>query len=149
MHRSGPRGTGGGWPCWRSTSGSAGRKAAERSVDLFLAQTEHGVLAVSSEGDFIDLDVPVGASGFPAVAPAAKLLAWTGSGLWLGSLTDSIDQPPRLVYDQPTSHASWDPEGQVPIFYSDGRLLAAEGPEFAPAVVADGLSNHQPVLIRP
>jgi WD40 repeat protein len=118
-------------------------------LGLFLAQTENGVLALSTQGDFIDLNVPDGAFGFPAVAPATKQIAWTGSSLWLGSLTDSIDQPPRLVYEQPASHASWDPEGQVLIFYSDGQLLVAEGPEFAPAFVADGLTIHQPVLIRP
>lgn len=110
-------------------------------VDLFLVLTDFGVLAVAPSGDFIDLAVPPGAEEFPAVSPEGTELAWTGSGLWVGSLTSSLDQPPRQVFTEPVSLATWDPEGEHLLFFSDGRLYVGGSPDFEPLLIADGMSD--------
>jgi hypothetical protein len=108
-------------------------------LDLFLALTDFGVLAVSPTGDFIDLDVPKGAEGLPAVSQRGGL-AWTGSGLWVGSVTGSLDRPPRQVFAEPVSLAMWGPEGEYLLFFSEGRLHVGRSPDFAPLLVAGGMN---------
>ncbi len=105
---------------------------------LFLAKTEFGTLAIDSTGQFIDLEEPPGASAFPAVAPGSRDLAWPGDGLWVGPLLGSIDQPPQKIFDAPVSIAVWDPSGNWVIFFSEGGLYAAQSPDFAPLLVAEG-----------
>ena len=110
-------------------------------LDLFLALTDFGVLAVAPNGDFIDLAVPPGAEGFPAVSPKGTELAWTGSGLWVGFLTSSLDQPPRQVFPEPVSLATWGPEGDYLLFFSEGRFYVGRSPDFDPLLVAEGMSD--------
>jgi len=73
-------------------------------ANLFLASTEFGILAIDSNGQFIDLDRPPDADPFPAVAPGSKDLAWTGSSLWIGPLLGSIDHPPQEIFNEPVNH---------------------------------------------
>lgn len=110
-------------------------------ANLFLVLTDFGVLAVSPSGDFIDLAVPPGAEGFPVVSPEGRELAWTGSGLWVGSLTSSLDHPPRQILAEPVSLASWGPEGDYLLFISDGRFYVGRSPDFDPMLIAEGMSD--------
>jgi hypothetical protein len=96
---------------------------------------------VAPDGDFIDLDVPQGAEGFPVVSPMGAELAWTGSGLWVGSLTSSLDRPPRQVFGEPVSLATWGPEGDRLLFFSEGRFYVAASPSFEPLLIAEGVSE--------
>lgn len=109
-------------------------------VDLFLALTEYGVLAVSTTGEFIDLDVPEGASWFPVVAPDTKQLAWTGEGgVWIGSLLGSIDHPPSQIFSERAGEAAWGPQGEHLLFVSGGALYVAHSPDFIPVLVDEGV----------
>lgn len=109
---------------------------------LFLASTENGTIAIDPNGQFIDLDMPQGASAFPAVDPTSKDLAWYGPSLWIGPLLGSIDQPPRMIFDEPVYAASWDPSGQGLLFFADSGFYAARRPDFQPVLIAAGLNNH-------
>lgn len=111
-----------------------------KEADLFLALTEYGVLAVSTTGEFIDLDVPEGALWFPVVAPNTKLLAWTGEGgVWIGSLLGSIDHPPSQIFSERAGGAAWGPQGEHLLFVSGGALYVAHSPDFIPVLVAEGV----------
>lgn len=111
-------------------------------AELFLASTEFGVLAIDSDGQFVDLDVPQGAEGLPAVAAGSRDLAWRGQSLWVGPLLGSIDNPPREVFAEPVYRATWDPSGQSILFFADRGLYVAVRPEFTPKLVAEGLHNR-------
>lgn len=110
-------------------------------VNLFLVETNFGILAVSPTGDFIDLAVPKGSVGFPAVSPEGAELVWYGSGLWIGSLTSSLDQPPQQIFAEPVSLAMWEPEGDHLFFFSDEKLYLARSPDFDPTLIADELGD--------
>lgn len=112
------------------------------NAELIFASTAHGVLAVDSLGQFIDLDVPQGAQGFPAAAPGSRDLAWSGSGLWVGKLLGSIDNPPMQIYDRPVDSVSWDLNGEALFFFAERGLYMAQLPDFTPNLVAEGLDNR-------
>jgi hypothetical protein len=106
---------------------------------LFLAQSEFGTIAISTDGDFIDLDKPMGADPYPTIAPVTRELAWTGNGLWIGPLLGSIDNPPHQVLNEPALHATWDPTGEYVLFFAGGGLYLAQRPEFIPVQVVGEL----------
>ena len=138
-----------GAPAWRIVEDEASRVTWLSEAELFFATTENGILAVSSQGDFIDLAVPPSYSGFPAAAPSSGDLAFTGSGLWVGSLLSSIDSPPRQVYSGRTYQAMWSPDGQHLIFFGDEGVFAAQGPAFEPVLVAEGLISYDAIWVWP
>jgi len=112
---------------------------------LFFAFTEHGLLAVDRDGNFVDLDVPEGAFGLPSVAPGSRQLAWTGeSGVWIGSLTKSLDMQPIQIFDQPSRLADWGPDGSYLLFLSwEGSLHVAQAPDFETVLVAEDLGSSR------
>ncbi len=112
------------------------------NANLFLASTEFGVLAIDSNGQFIDLDMPQGANPFPAVAPGTKELAWPGEALWIGPLLGSIDNPPREIFAEPVYNVTWDPSGQYVLFFADNGLYVAQRPDFIPHSIAKGYDNR-------
>jgi len=99
-------------------------------------------LAIDSHGQFIDLDVPPGALGFPAVAPGSRTLAWTGNSLWIGPLLGSIENPPREIFPEPVYTVTWDPNGKSVLFFSDSGLYVAHQPDYTPILVVGGLDNR-------
>jgi len=109
-------------------------------LDLFLAGTETGILAISPTGEFFDLLVPDGAAGPPQPAPGGDL-AWVGDGLWVGALLSSLDDPPRQVFPRPTSFATWAPDGSGLLFFTEGALVYAGRPDFSPVLVAETMSD--------
>lgn len=115
-----------------------------KEAELFLVSGDSGswVIAVDSNGQFIDLDQPEGAQGFPAVAPGTRDLAWTGDSLWVGSLLGSIDHPPLVIFDEPVYSVTWTPDGESVIFFADSGLYTARQPDFAPILIAEGLDNR-------
>ncbi|GEM_PF-5277697 len=119
-------------------------------AQLFFARTEAGVLAVSRAGEFIDLVVPPGSFGWPQVAVATRELAWRGDGLWLGTLTSSIDRPPRQIVSHRTLQAQWAPSGSHLLFTTaDESLYVAERPEFAPRLVGEIGAAASAVWVMP
>lgn len=109
-----------------------------REAQLFFARTDHGILAVSLSGEFIDLAVPKASFGFPRVAVGTRELAWRGAGLWLSSLTSSIDQPPQQIYPHRTIRLQWTPSGSHLLFTTaDGSLYVAQRPEFLPRFISE------------
>lgn len=112
---------------------------------LFFALTEYGILAVDQDGNLIDLNVPEGSAWFPAVAPGSRQLAWTGnSGVWIGSLTSSLDEPPIEIFSQPSWPAAWSPDGQYLLFINrEGSLYVAQEPDFTPVLVAEGVGSER------
>ncbi len=128
-----------GAPAWRIVEDEPQEIVWSEEAGLFFANTEFGILAVSSSGDFIDLDVPPSSSGFPRVAPETRELAWTGSELWVSKLTSGLDNPPRQIFPEPVYHAAWGPQGQHLLFISGGGLYVARSPEFSPVLVGEGL----------
>ena len=113
-----------------------------QEANLFLASTEFGILAIDSSGQFIDLDMPLGAHAFPAVAPGSKDLAWSGDSLWIGPLLGSIDNPPQEKVNEPVYTVAWDPNGQSVIFFADSGLYVAQQPDYTHLLVAEGLDNR-------
>ena len=137
-----------GAPTQRIVEDVATRLSWSDEADLFFALTEFGVLAVSAQGEFIDVALPPSYSGFPVFAPDTRELAWTGSSLWIGSLLSSLDNPPRQVYPQAAVKAAWGPEGQLLFFGKEG-LFAAQPPAFEPGLIAEGLSTQHTVWVVP
>ena len=101
-----------------------------------------GVLAVDSMGQFIDLDMPPDAQGFPAVAPGFRDLAWTGDGLWIGALLGSIDDPPQQIFAEPVYNVPWTPDGQSVIFFADSGLYIAHQRDYTPILIDPELNNR-------
>ncbi|MDH3945005.1 MAG: hypothetical protein OEV06_13005, partial [Anaerolineae bacterium] len=88
-------------------------------AQLFFARTEFGVVAVSTLGDWVQLETLTG--NFPAANPSDKSLAWYGAeGLWLSPLQVTLDGPqPQKVFDEAVKFASWDPGGEYLFFITD------------------------------
>lgn len=142
-----------------STSGGAPIRIVEdeireivwsREAQLFFARTDYGILAVSLSGEFIDLAIPQASSGLPQVAAGTRELAWRGAGLWISSLTSSIDQPPQQIYPNRTSQVQWTPSGSHLLFTtSDDSLYVVQRPEFVPAFVSEIKSAASAVWVMP
>ena len=113
-----------------------------QEANLILAMSEFGILAVDSNGQFINLDRPPGADPFPAVAPGSKDLAWPGDSLWIGPLLGSIDHPPQEIFSEPVYSVTWDPSGQYMLFFADSGLYTAQKPDYVPILIAEGLDNR-------
>jgi hypothetical protein len=111
-------------------------------AELFFADTEFGIVAVDSLGQYIDLDTPAGSMSFPAAAPTTRDLAWIGDGLWIGPLLGSIENPPNKIFDQRTYNATWDPTGEFVLFFSDAGLYVAQKPDYTPILIAEGHNNQ-------
>ena len=122
--------------------------AWSEEAGLFFAATEFGALAVDTAGQFIDLVVPEGAFGLPVVAPGSKRLAWTGNELWVGTLQDNLEQPPRQIYAARVRAVSWSPDGRQLLFTADAGLFVASEPEFTPVNVI-GLGASRLVWVMP
>lgn len=120
---------------------------------LFFARTEYGVLAVSPQGDFMDLVVPVVLpewKGAPsAVAPGTRQLAWEDSSMWTGSLLNSIDNPPLHVFNESTYQAAWSPQGEFLLFFAEDGLYRAQSTGYEPSLVVRGLNSLQSAWVWP
>jgi hypothetical protein len=138
-----------GTPAWRIVEDEASRITWSPEAQLFFATTMNGILAVSPQGDFIDLAVPPSYAEFPAAAPSSADLAYVGSGLWVGSLLSSIDSPPQQVYSGNTHKAVWSPDGQHIIFFGEEGVFVAQGPAFEPVLIAEGLVSYNAVWVWP
>jgi hypothetical protein len=138
----------GGPPPWRMIEDEPYEIVWSMEADLFFAETEFGILAVSSTGDYIDLDRPASSTGFPIVAPGTRELAWTGSELWIGSLISTIENPPRQVFSEPAYCVTWRTQGDRLLFFSKGGLYVSNDPDFDPALLGKGLSCNNAVWVR-
>jgi dipeptidyl aminopeptidase/acylaminoacyl peptidase len=132
---------------WRILEDNASKVTWSDEAGLFFALTEHGVLAISSKGDAIDIHVPPGYSGFPVVARGTRDLAWTGSSLWIGSILSTIDDPPRQVYPGPVVKAAWGLAGERLLFFGEEGLYAAQSPYIDLVTVAEGISARSAVWV--
>lgn len=132
-----------------TTSGTSWRIVEDRAFDvvwseeagLFFVMGENGILAISPWGDFVDLDVPETASGYPVFASEARTLLWKGAGLWIGSLSSSIDNPPQQVYDKPVEAAAITPDAEVIFFFGEEGLFTAHAPEYRAILLQAGLAG--------
>jgi hypothetical protein len=118
-------------------------------ANLFFAETDFGILAVDTAGQFIDLYTPQPSLGFPIVAPGSRQLAWTGGELWVGTLRDSLDSPPKQILDQPVWDAIWDLDGERLYFVTEGAFYMARSPEFAPVLIREDLSGMGFTWVQP
>jgi WD40 repeat protein len=120
------------------------------AAGLFFARSNHGVIAISTTGQFIDLVVPETVIGFPEVAPGSRTLAWVGEGLWLGALTNNLEQPPQQLARSPVRWARWFPDGTRLLFADlDGTIYMAAGPAFEIAQVSTLPGLGAPVWVAP
>lgn len=113
---------------------------------LFFVKTEHGALAADGLGQFIDLVVPEETVGLPLVAPGSRQLAWTGDELWIGTLSDEIDKPPRRIFSGHIWEARWSPDGEQLLFITGDGVYVAESPDFTPTLVIE-MRGWDPVLV--
>ncbi len=113
-----------------------------QEANLILAMSEFGVLAIDSNGQFINLDRPHGADPFPAVAPGSKDLAWPGDSLWIGPLLGSIDNPPQEIFTESVYTVTWDPSGVYVLFFAENGLYSAQKPDYIPILITEGLDNQ-------
>ncbi len=115
-----------------------------QNAGLFLVSGDFGSwsLAVDSKGQFIDLDMPIGAQVFPSVAPGSKELAWSGESLWIGPLLGSIENPPKEIFSEPVYNVTWTPDGQSVIFFADSGLYIAHQPGYRPILIDSSLDNR-------
>ena len=98
-----------------------------------------GVRVFDRWGQYIDLDMPRGASDFPAVSPGTNDLAWPGEALWIGPFLGSIDFPPVKIFDQPVAAVTWTPDGESVIFLAQGKLYLASKPDYKPILIEENL----------
>ena len=115
---------------------------------LFFAETDTGVLAIDTDGQFIDLVTPEESFGLPAVAPQSRRLAWGGNELWIGTLQDNIDQPPRHLHSGRIWELDWSADGQDLLFITGDGLYIASEPDFTPHQVTD-FRGFSPVWVPP
>ncbi len=134
---------------WRIVEDEAYDLIWSEEAGLFFAVVEFGILAINSQGDFIDLDMPESASAYPVIASEVSTLLWKGSGLWIGSLTNSIDNPPQQIYDKPTDTATITPDAKHIFFFSEEGLLVAHSPDYKPVLLQAVLVGHQFGWIQP
>lgn len=115
-----------------------------QDANLFLVSGDFGswMLAVDSNGQFIDLDMPLGGQVFPSVAPGSKEIAWPGESLWIGPLLGSIENPPKEIFNEPVYNVTWTPDGQSVIFFADSGLYIAHQPEYTPILIDSSLDNR-------
>ncbi len=134
---------------WRIVEDEAFDLIWSEEAGLFFAVVDSGILAINSQGDFIDLNMPESASTYPVIASEVRTLLWKGSGLWIGSLTNSIDNPPQQIYDKPTDAVTISPDAKHIFFFSEEGLLVAHSPDYKPVLLQAGLVGHQFGWIQP
>lgn len=105
---------------------------------LFFAETDHGALAISRLGDFIDLVVPEDAYRSPLAAPGTKTIAWRSmEGLWIGTLQDSLESGPRKIFSDWVQDMSWSPDGEHLLFKTLDEIFVASAPIFTPVSIVE------------
>ena len=117
-------------------------------MEMFFIRTKNGVLAADRFGNVLELVAPETSRGLPTAAPNSFRLAWTGDELWIGLLTDSIENPPRRIFKQPVREASWSPDGEHLLFMTSEGLYVASGPNFDPIQLGD-FGGRDPVWVLP
>jgi WD40 repeat protein len=137
-----------GQPPTRFVEDVAWEIAWSAEAGLFFAGTDLGVLGIDTSGQFIDLVVPKESFGLPAVAPGSRRLAWSGNELWIGTLQDNMDQPPRLLHTGRIWEASWSADGQHLLYLTGDGVWIASEPDFTPLQVAD-LRGYSPIWVPP
>jgi hypothetical protein len=106
-------------------------------AELFFATTTpRGALAIDVNGQFIDLAIPKSTYNLPAVAPGSRTLAWTGHDLWIGTLLDSIDQPPRQIHPERVRVATWSPDGDHLLYFAVDGFFVASAPAYDPQPIS-------------
>jgi len=137
-----------GAPPLRVVEDQAHEIAWSPEAGLFFVSTQYGALAVDTAGQFIDLVVPEATPGLPLAAPGSKKLAWTGDELWVGTLQDNLDQPPRRIHPERIWDASWSLDGRRLLFMAEDGFFVASEPEFT-SVEVIGLRGSLPVWVLP
>jgi hypothetical protein len=114
---------------------------------LYFARTEFGIVGITANGDWNQLHDFTGR--LPVSSPVKGELAWFGDeGLWIGNLTSSIELPqPVQVFAGSVSHATWGPEGQHVLFFSEGDLYVTSKPNLEPRLVAEDISVNSSAWI--
>ena len=113
-----------------------------QEAGLYFSQTEFGIQAISTLGDWKQLwDL---GGNFPIASPLPGHLAWYGQeGLWVGPLVNEDLESPRQVLSEPVELAvwtSWD-GGRLLVFGASGFYTAAS-PDFVPLLIAPGLESR-------
>lgn len=115
----------------------------------FFARTEFGTLAVTTTGDWVQLETLTG--NYPSLNPIDMSLAWPGDhGLWLSPFQVTPDGPqPEQVFDQRVLFASWDPSGDYLIFMGEDYISVLHRPSMQILQVAEGIGGRVGVWVYP
>lgn len=108
-------------------------------AELFFARTEFGILAIGSNGEWVQIHDFTGQ--IPVSSPVDKVLAWYGDeGLWVGNMLSSLDElQPVRIFSQPVKAAVWGPEGEYLFFFSEDSIFVTHLPDQEIMLVAEGI----------
>ncbi len=104
-----------------------------------------GIVSIAPSGEAaVVATMDDGWYGMPLISPDGSTWAWTGNGVWVGP----YGEPPRqideaIVYQANrfvSPLAAWHPDGDRLLYVGDEALYTAAAPNFAPELVAEGLT---------
>jgi len=109
----------------------------------FFALADQGTFAVWPNGTITPLAAPPGSWGVPSAGGEnGQMLAWSGEGIWIGSLQSPQVQA-RQIFSGSAYDPEWGPEGAHLLFFASDGLYTAAAPGYAPARV-EGAPTTQP-----
>ena len=117
-------------------------------ADAFFVVSDQGVFAVWRDGRITPLPAPTGSGGVPAAGgDTGQTLAWSGEGVWIGSLQSPQAQA-RQIFSGPASDLEWAPEAAHMLFFASDGLFTAAAPDYVPARVNEiGDSADNPAWV--
>jgi len=115
-------------------------------ANSFFALADQGTFAVWPDGTITPLAAPPGSWGVPSAGGEnGQMLAWSGEGIWIGSLQSPQVQA-RQIFSGSAYDPEWGPEAAHLLFFAGDGLYTAAAPGYAPARV-EAAPTTQPVSI--
>ncbi len=122
----------------------ASSAAYSLQADEFFVRTEGElgeVVGLFRDGTLTLLAAPTGSEGVPtAGGDLGRMLAWSGEGMWIGSLQDPQAQA-RQIFSDPAYYPQWGPEAEHLLFFASDGLYTAAAPGYAPAWVGSPMTD--------
>jgi hypothetical protein len=124
----------------------ASSAAYSQQADEFFVRTEGELGEVAGlfrDGTLTLLAAPTGSEGVPtAGGDLGQMLAWSGEGVWIGSLQSPQAQA-RQIFSDPAYYPQWGPEAEHLLFFASDGLFTAAAPDYIPARVGSATASQE------